>query len=345
MKAAHGGWEVWSVEAGPQGPRKQVRSLPAGGSVQVPAVAGLPAFAVAVREPASPSPAEVSIAADVPLFVLADTHGEYEIMVRLLQAHGVIDDALRWSFGKGRLAVLGDVLDRGAHQTEILWLLYRLEDEAARAGGGVHLLLGNHELMVMSGDVRYLNPKYRRSAQILGVDSYAELLGPQTLLGQWLRAKPAVMKLNDQLLLHGGISRAVVDRGLTLDELNATVRSLLDASSRFGLWVNARTRLVAGPLGPLWYRGYFAGQSDYPAATLDDVKAVLHHFGVRTVLVGHTAVPTVTPLYGGRVIAVQVYPRHDPGTGAFIAEGVLIERGVRFRATIDGRRERLEPAP
>lgn len=38
---------------------------------------------------------------------------------------------------------------------EILYLLERLQGQAARAGGAVHVLNGNHEFMNIAGDLRY----------------------------------------------------------------------------------------------------------------------------------------------------------------------------------------------
>ena len=135
---------------------------------------------------------------------MADTHGEYEILVAMLQKHGVVDQQLGWNFGRGDLVVLGDVFDRGPNHTEILWLLYQLEAEARRAGGGVHLVLGNHETMVLLGDLRYLNPKYVQTTALLGVGSYSELFDATSVLGQWLRTLPTVLKINDLLFLHAG---------------------------------------------------------------------------------------------------------------------------------------------
>jgi hypothetical protein len=43
------------------------------------------------------------------------------------------------------LAQVGDQLDRGDHELEILYFLERLQREAARAGGALHVLNGNHE--------------------------------------------------------------------------------------------------------------------------------------------------------------------------------------------------------
>src|SRR5690606_1517 len=132
------------------------------------------------------APDEINVGSRTPLFVMADTHGEFEIAAHLLQRHGIIDERLRWSFGKGHLAVLGDVFDRGPNHTELLWLFYKLEAEARRAGGGVHLVIGNHEAMVLTGDERYLHPKYRRVVTLLG-ERHAGLWDERTLLGQWLR--------------------------------------------------------------------------------------------------------------------------------------------------------------
>jgi hypothetical protein len=241
---------------------------------------------------------------------MADTNGEFEIAVELLQRHGVVDSQLRWSFGKGHLAVLGDVFDRGPHHTEILWLLYKLEAEAARAGGGLHFVLGNHESMALSGDQRYLNPKYLAVRDALGISNYAALWGEETLLGQWLRTRAAVMKIGDYLVVHGGISRETVDRKLTLAQMNDEVRSALGNPRR--------ESHVLSIAGPQWYRGYFpeaARQGGFTPATLEDVDVALAFYKVKAIFVGHTIVPTVTPLYGGRVVAVQVYPHRDAATG------------------------------
>jgi hypothetical protein len=151
------------------------RTVRTGDDIDIPGVGNVPSFRVKLRPAATDAPSAYTTTPDAPLFIVADTHGEYEILVELLQKHRIIDAALRWSFRKGHLVFLGDVFDRGPNQTEILWLIYKLEAEAKQARGGVHLVLGNHEYMLMTGDVRYLNSKYVRTARTLGVDSYANL--------------------------------------------------------------------------------------------------------------------------------------------------------------------------
>jgi hypothetical protein len=334
LRGAAGGWEAVSVDDAGSG--KEVRPLAANAALEVPAVGDVPAFTVTLRGPAAVAPDAVTAAAKAPLFVVADTHGEYEILVAMLRAHKVVGPRLEWKFARGHLVVLGDVFDRGPNHLEILWLLYQLEAEAHEAGGGVHLVLGNHETMVMRGDLRYLHPKYPQTAAALGARSYAELFAADTLLGQWLRSKPTMLKLNDSLCLHAGVSRALLDSTLTLSDINDSVRAALapDAAG------SATAELVMGSLGPLWYRGYFAGQSSFPAATMADIDLTLKIFGVRRILIGHTIVPTVTPMYDGKVIAVQVQPKLDEAGHANF-ESLLISNGVLRQAKLDGGREIL----
>jgi hypothetical protein len=202
----------------------------------------------------------------------------------------------------------------------------------------VHLVLGNHEVMVLRGDLRYLNPKYAETTRVLALTRYSELFAGDSLLGQWLRSKPAVFRLNDSLCLHGGISRALLDSGLTLGQINGSIRALISDRAPASEQQMQRAELLLGPQGPLWYRGYFPEFNDFATATTEDVDRTLAQFGAKRIFVGHTMVRQVTPLYEGRVIAVQVYPRRgDDGAVSF--EGVLVRDGGLWRATPTG----LEP--
>lgn len=306
-----------------------------GDSLTIPAVGTMPAFKIRLRADDPVARDDVPLSAKTPILVVADTHGEYEILGELLRKQHIVDTSLRWSFGKGHVVFLGDVFDRGPNQIEILWLIYELQAQAAKAGGGVHLLIGNHEAMVMRGDLRYLNPKYLQTARALGATSYAELVGANSVLGQWLRTRPAVLKIRDLLCLHGGISPQLVAERLTLPQINAAVREALGGGK------SPQIEFVMGRLGPLWYRGYFAEATDGPLATSSEIDAMRQHFGITRIIVGHTRVPTVTSLYGGRVVAVQVYPHRDEHSGEPVMEALMIKGSKIERATIGGALEPL----
>lgn len=332
---ARDGWRAARV-----GADGRVVTMPAR-SVRIAPVGNIPAFDVPLR-PAPPPEASAQPFDDgTPLLVLADTHGEYDILVSLLRRQAIIGSDLGWAFGRGHLVVTGDMLDRGPHQLEILWLLYKLEAEARRAGGRVHVLLGNHETMQLRGDLRYINPRYVKVAAALGASSYAELLGPATVLGAWLRSKPAVFRLGDMLFLHGGISPAVTQSRLSLDVMNDGVRTAF-GRDKAAVEADPTLSLVMGRAGPLWYRGYFPLDDKPPTATAAEIDASLARFGVKRIFVGHTIVEKVMPLYDGRIVAVQVYPEYDKATGEPLLEGALRLGGRWYRVTAQGARIPLD---
>ncbi|MGB5629185.1 MAG: metallophosphoesterase [Woeseiaceae bacterium] len=90
------------------------------------------------------------------IVAIGDVHGAFDALTKTLQAAEVLDDELAWSGGKAHLVFTGDLLDRGARSREVMDLILRLEREARRSGGRVHVLLGNHEVMNLIGDLRYV---------------------------------------------------------------------------------------------------------------------------------------------------------------------------------------------
>jgi hypothetical protein len=92
--------------------------------------------------------------------VIGDIHGDYESFLKILKGTGVVDQELHWAAGKAHFVQTGDVMDRGDDARRIFDLLIRLEKEAEEAGGMVHVLLGNHEEMNLTGIVFDSDPDY-----------------------------------------------------------------------------------------------------------------------------------------------------------------------------------------
>ena len=272
------------------------------------------------------------------IIAISDIHGEYEAFVDFLKVAGVIDDNLNWTWGDGHLVIDGDVFDRGDKVTECLWLIYRLEQEARSAGGRVHFLLGNHETMVVRGDLRYVNEKYTGGIVRRARINYADLYGPDMELGRWLRTKNTVIKLNDVLFVHGGIPPRLVELGVGLAELNALAGETLDLRE-YQIAFDDHLRKYYGHSdeGPFWYRGYHnAEDGRYLQATTDEVDAILRAYGAEAVVVGHSGVDQVMSLYEGRVFALDI---PLPTLGAF--QGLLWQGGQFYRVTGDGSLEAL----
>ncbi len=90
------------------------------------------------------------------IVAIGDIHGDYDALVAILKAAGVIDAAGRWTDPNTTLVQTGDFLDRGPRMREVTEFLMTLERQAARQGGQVIVLLGNHEAMNLMGDLRYV---------------------------------------------------------------------------------------------------------------------------------------------------------------------------------------------
>jgi len=93
------------------------------------------------------------------LVAIGDVHGDFNNFVAILQHIGLIDKQDHWTGGKTTFVQTGDLLDRGSKPRLVMDLMMALEKEAPAAGGRVVGLLGNHEMMNIMGDLRYVTPE------------------------------------------------------------------------------------------------------------------------------------------------------------------------------------------
>lgn len=93
------------------------------------------------------------------IVAVGDLHGDSEHFVKILRGTGIVDENLHWKAGRTHLVQIGDILDRYSDARKIFDLLMRLEKEAEQAGGKVHVLLGNHEEMNITG-IAFRYPDY-----------------------------------------------------------------------------------------------------------------------------------------------------------------------------------------
>ncbi len=308
--------------------------ISAPGPLQVKGLCADTAVAYAIS-PLAPQPDPDTFDDGKRIFAVSDIHGEYRALAELLRGAGVVGEDLSWSWGDGHLVILGDVFDRGDRVTECLWLIRRLEDEARQAGGRVHFVLGNHETMVLQGDLRYVHERYQSGIVAASGVDYDDLFGPAMELGRWLRSKNVAVRINGVLFVHGGVGPEVVERDLDLPRMNALARSAVDLRSYDLAFADMPGFLLAGE-GPIWYRRYHRGTPAEPQLTKAELDAVLGHFGALAVVVGHTDIGEVQALYGGKAYGIDVSLEELGGL-----QGLLWERGTFYRVGADGRREPL----
>lgn len=202
---------------------------------------------------------------DSPVFAIGDVHGDIQQTIRALKIAGLVGwnstdvKDVHWTGGTKHLVQLGDFMDRGDDEIGILLLLRKLQREAAAAGGGVHVLNGNHEFLNVSADFRYVTMgaleesrtfwdncsqafgeegfeagvqcELRRNPvrdaaffDLPGQDTYEKrrsLYCPGGVVARQLAQNHLVLVINDTCFVHGGLMPRHVDFGL--DKLNRTL--------------------------------------------------------------------------------------------------------------------------
>jgi hypothetical protein len=265
------------------------------------------------------------------MLVISDIEGNFTALRSLLQGNGVIDDNFNWTFGKDHLVLVGDFVDRGTMVTEVLWLIYMLEEKAKAAGGYVHFILGNHEIMNMSNDLNYVDPRYIQHAQLMN-KPYMQLFGPDAELGRWLATKNTVERIGKTLFTHGGISSYMNQVAMPLKDLNDLTRGYYTDTSYH--YKDPRLNIIYSDFGRFWYRGYYK----QPRAGLQQVDSTLNIYGVNQITTGHTIISTeIRSLYGGKLYNTDVH--HAEGH----SEALLIDDKKFWRVNSKGEKFEIRP--
>ena len=260
------------------------------------------------------------------IVALSDIHGQYDLLIKLLINNKIIDEDLIWIFGEGHFVIVGDVFDRGDQVNEVLWFLYDLEIQAKKKGGFVHILLGNHEYMVFQNDLRYIHSKYHKTPFLLGIE-YKELYGKNTVIGKWLRSKPTIIKINDIMFTHAGISREFFSSvNFDLDKINRDMRESIDLSID-EMVSNNFYNIYFGEKSLTWYRGYY-----YHDMTDKQLNKLLDKIDAKHIVVGHSSSDNVLELYDNIVYCVDSSMK----LGEY-GEILLIKNNVFYRGTLSGK--------
>lgn len=243
------------------------------------------------------------------LVAIGDLHGDLAATRRAFRLAGATDAADRWIGGSLIVVQVGDQLDRGDDEPEILAMLDRLEEEASAAGGALHVLVGNHEHMNAAGDLRYVTaegftdfPETAADPSTPAADTASPAVrgrirafAPGSRWARWFATHRAAVIVGDTLFAHGGIEPAVAERGL--DALNAELARFFEAGATPPAW-------VTGEHGPLWSRELASSPS---ASVCARASETLRALGVRRIVVGHTVQDGGVKSYcDGRVWAVDV---------------------------------------
>ena len=271
------------------------------------------------------------------ILAISDIESGYKTFRDFLINSKVIDKNLNWTFGNGHLVLVGDFVDRGFSTTQVLWFIYKLEQEAEKQGGYVHYILGNHELKNMQGNYESASLKYFHVAAILEKQQN-ELYDSNSFIGKWMASKNTLELINGNLFVHGGIHPDLASSKLDLDEINQIGRRNYYKPFYPRTEKNIEQLLVSTHTGVSWYRGYFKDD-----LTQEQIDNGLNKFNAKSVIVGHTIQSKVNRQYGGKVIGIDVqhpkdYHKNWPNKKS---EGLFIEGNKYYRIFANGEKEEM----
>jgi len=272
-----------------------------------------------------------------PILAISDIESGYKAFRDFLINNKIIDNNLNWTFGKGHLVLVGDFVDRGFSTTQVLWFIYKLEQEATKHGGHVHFIIGNHELYNMQGKFKSASYKYYGVASILGKQHH-DLYNQNSFIGKWMASKNTLELINGNLFTHGGIHPDIANYDITIDEVNQINRDNYYKSYFTKPEETVEQLIISSRKGICWYRGYFKDNLSQA-----DIEKGIDKFDAKAIVVGHTVLWKVKKLYNGRVFGIDVkhakdYNKNWPNKKS---EGLLIENNKYYRVLNNGKKIKM----
>ena len=241
-----------------------------------------------VRGP-RPIPPPTTVPTPRRLVGVGDFHGDITAARNALRLAGAIDDRDQWIGGDMVLVQVGDQLDRGDDEEDILIMLERLSDEAHAAGGALYPLIGNHETMNVELDFRYVTEggwldfadhDYDENDPL--IMSYQPVergrvaaFRPGGEYARLLAGHNTVMVVGDTLFVHGGILPEHAQLGL--DRVNSNVRNWMLHGGDTPDEIHSDS--------PVWSRHYSDEVGSDDCALLEQVLEVLD---IDRMVVAHT---------------------------------------------------------
>jgi len=172
------------------------------------------------------------------IIVIGDIHGDFKALIKILYHAKLIDKNLKWIAEESHLVLLGDILDRGGRSTNfgdeqseyrIFHLLLKLMKRSKRFNSGVHIILGNHEIMNVLGDFSYVSP--------LGMQDFnnnrLNMFKPGGVMANLLACNSnSVLKIGNWLFSHAGVLPSITKKYPNINEINELIRNFLLGNTR-----------------------------------------------------------------------------------------------------------------
>lgn len=259
---------------------------------------------------------------------VGDIHGDFNALVNILISSKLINQYGEWTGNQAHLVLMGDLIAGEKGSVQVLDLVMKIQAAAEQAGGRVHALMGNHDLLVASGKYSRLKKEEREAflpSDMAGGKKTRAFLD-SLFLGdgvytRWTANRPMAIMINDQLYVHAGMDERVL--GMSLQELNSITKAWIKYFQGRGEIPHYSTEWVVGlqdgkfsnSEGPAFARDFKVTRrlikkpNKRPSGAVKRkiVREILEQYGAKRMVIGHVATPDGDvllehPYYGSDVI-------------------------------------------
>lgn len=283
------------------------------------------------------------------IIVVGDIHGDLVTFVELLISIGLIkkieNNKYKWIGGSKYLVQTGDILDRKRYlsnadegiypleELEIIMFLFDLNYQACQVGGRVIPIIGNHELMNLSGDFRYVSDHHMNGCSIFTERNdgrkylfshnprlmtltsnnpddikkiLCELKGKLRFI--FYRFFYPIVKINDWIFVHAGLPIGLVNKwqSNTISIINNIYKHYVYTDDSE---VEMAYNDLFGENGIFWTRKYGTCKGDRlcrPCEDLDSILKILNGSVCGGMVVGHTVKEAINGKCNDRLWCIDI---------------------------------------
>lgn len=220
------------------------------------------------------------------IVAIGDIHGDWAALKSSLVAAGLTNKSNQWTGGDTHVVQVGDIVDRKSRnpgdkrdemsEQKILTHLINLKRKAIKKGGNVHLLLGNHEMMNVEGDMRYVSKRGHRDFG----GKRRERFRPGGDVSKLMACNMnTVLKIGSWIFSHAGVREHITSK-YTIKEINKYVREyLLGNTDNYPEDID----------DIFWHR-------EYSQEKCDEINRAAENWNAKNIVVGHTVMDSITSI-------------------------------------------------
>jgi hypothetical protein len=251
------------------------------------------------------------------IIVIGDLHGDYQKTIEILRISKLIDRNNNWISGDTVVVQLGDQIDRcrldrgvctnegatlndEASDMKILYLMTELHNQAEKLGGAVYSIMGNHELMNVQGDFRYVSREnileFSKDGSISsGIKEREKQFRPGNKIANFLACTRLLsLVIGQYLFVHAGIVPEIAKK-YNINDMNHILAlylfNNLDTTEFKDLLVSDKSPMWNRIIGNLNVQTKMESVNAYCDSLFDDdIQSNLFGSGhkIKRVFVGHT---------------------------------------------------------